>query len=329
MPNATALVSALRAGVTGEISDTFKSRLYEESAMRELLFKFIPTKKGEARQKLFSFKSSTPFPSLQKYGESRTYKGLKDYAFTMKLYNYELTITWDKYEEIDDQLGDVRTQASSAVNRFFEMQEVLYTEYLDGVKNLNPALELAWTGTSLFNTVDGDGNDLFGASGGNIITGSGTSVEAILHDLASVKNRAMKMTDLIAGKPLFRNSEVTFDKFHVMHPVDLNDSFFKASEAKMLRTNLSNNTSESNVYQGKFTAEANQYLIDQNDWFVVIEHPVWKPFLLRGPDNVETFMADQSNSDRARDNNELGMYMNVRTGVVPYMQNVIYKVSNT
>ena len=328
MPN-SAFQSAMRAGVTGQISDTFKGRMAEDTAMRTMLYKFIPTTKGDARQILLSFKSSTPFPSLWKYGTSRDYKGLKDYFHAVNLYNYQLNITWDKFDESDDQLQDIRSQASSAVVRFFEMQDVLYTEYLDGVKDLNPSLGLSWTGTSLFNTVDGDGNDLYGVSGGNIITGTGTSASAIQHDLAQVRKRAMNMKDPIAGRPLFRNSEITYDKFHCISPAGLDNAFLEASESKFFKRKADNNTSEDNIFLNKISYTPNQNLIDQNDWFVVINHPTWKPFILRSPGNVETFMSDESNSDIARDKGQYGIHMNVRTGLVPYMQNVIYKISNS
>jgi len=328
MPN-SAFTSAMRAGVTGEIKDTFKQAMYEDQVMRNILYRFIPTSKGDARQKLLSFKSATPFPSLWKYGESRKYKGIKDYFYSMELYNYELAITWNKFDEFDDQIGDVRQQAQSATNRFFQLQDVQYTEYLDGVKDLNPELKTAWTGTSLFNTVDGDGNDLFGAVGGNIISGLGTGADAIQKNLMQVQRRGILMKDPIANKPLFSPKDLGFEKMHCIVPASMNEEFYVASQSKFFKRSTNNNTSEDNVLQQKFSYSINPYLVDQNDWYVVINHPYWKPFLLRAPDSVETFMADESNSDWARDRAEYGVYMNVRTGLAPYMQNTIFKVSNT
>ena len=79
---------------------------------------------------------------------------------------------------------------------------------------------------------------------------------------------------------------------------------------------------------GKFRWHINPYLTDTSDWYVVVEHPVWKPFVYRAPKSIRQIIADFNNSDRAREFNELALHADIRNRLGVWMPATIIKVNN-
>jgi len=318
---------SLKAGVINELMETWRQQFPVYEKQQEVLMRQL--KYTNIRNASYPFKESLPFVKLWNYGMPRQYQTFKDRVLTMNIVPYDLTIPWSGWDEEDDQLGDMRTHVQMAVKRFLMLPDVLASEYFNGTADLNPSLLTAYDGVSLFSATDGDGAARFGATGGNIITGSGLTVSGIVQDFASVQQRIMAFVDPTAGKPIFSEEDVAYKNLFVIAPKEANQVFQKASQSEFIKIDNTSNTAESNYIKGTFEYSLNQYLTDTVDWYVVMRHSYFKPFAYRGPKDVRTIAADMMNSDKAREYNENALYSDVRTRLGPFFPACIIKVNNS
>lgn len=317
---------SLKAGVINALMDTWKQTMPKFEEQQKLMIRQLPY--TNIRNASYPWKESLPFVKLWNYGMPRTYQLFRDRVLTMGLVPYELTIPWSRFDQEDDQLGDTLQHVQLAVERYGMLPDVLIAEYLNGVANLNPSLANAYDGASLFSATDGDGASRLGVSGGNIVSGSGASVAGVIHDINVVHRRLLNMVDSTAGKPIFDPKDITLSKLHVIAPTALNEIFLKATNTEYIRSDAGVTVAESNYVKGTFDFHLNPYLTDTTDWYVVCEHPYWKPFVYRAPKSVESILADINNSDKARGTMEYAIYTHLRTRLGVWMPAVIVKVNN-
>lgn len=320
------ITRSLIAGVLDDLKQTWDQEMPVFKKQQEKLIKFLKT--STIRNAQWAWKESLPFPKLWPYGESRTMQTFKDRYITLGKYNYELGISWSRFDEDDDQLSDLRPHIQMAVKRFGMLPDVLISEYFNGTASLNPAILTAYDGVALCSTVDGDGAARFGVTSGNLITGSGLTVAGVIHDIHVAQRQFLKMTDPTAGKPIFTPDDVKFQNLTLLGPNEANEVFQKAANSEFLRSDLGSITAESNYLKGLFAWELNPYLTDTSDYYVVLNHPYWKPFVYRSPDKVESIIADINNSDQARNTGEYGIYCTIRSALGLWMPQTIIKINN-
>ena len=315
-----------QAGVISELMETWRQQMPIFEKQQQLLCRFL--KFTKIRKAAYPFKESVPFPKYWGYGMTRTYQVFRDRVIELGIVPYELTIPWNAFDEEDDLLGDTRTHVQGAVKRFGQLPDVLLSEYINGIADLNPTLYNAYDGASLFSATDGNGNDRLGVSGGNIVTGSGLTVAGVIHDYHVVQRRMMQWLDPTASKPIFSPDEAQYSNLAAIGPLAANEVFKKAAKGEFLKTDAGNITSETNIIKGEFEFHLNPYLTDSSDWYVVLKHPYLKAFAYRAPRDVKTIIADINNSDKARETNEYSVYSHVRTRLGVWFPGVIVKVNN-
>ena len=317
--------NSLLAGVQKDLLDFWKQPTPAFEVFKKLMT--YPMAWKPIRNMPLAWKESIPFVSLWPYGDGRKYKTFKDRVMYAQIFNYELSIPFSKFDEEDDQLGDLRAHVQMCVQSYKKLPTILTMEYLNGVAVYNNTLLNAYDGVSVFSDVDGDGAARFGATGGNIVTGSGVTVAAVLKDFAVAQQRFMAFQDPTAGLPIFAEGDADYKNMVAIIPTSLNEVFQKASNAEMIRTDLTNNTSESNYLKGTFRYEISPYLTDTSDWYIVLEHPYYKPFFY-SEKPMESIVADMSNSDRSREYNENTIYTHVRNRIGVWFPGVIIKINN-
>ena len=320
------VTESLRAGLQNELMDTWKKEgpVYEKQQavlIRRLSYTNL-------RKAPYGFKESLPFPERWDYGTTRKKQTFRDRVIYSSIHPYSLAIPWSRWDEVDDQLGDLRSHVQQATRRFLQLPDALYSEYFNGAASLNPALVNAYDGVGIFSNVDGAGNPRFGATGGNIVTGSGLSTAAVMHDMAVAQRRLLSFTDPTARKPLFSEDEVAFSKLVAIIPKELNEIFQKVTDQEFIRSDLTSVTAESNYLKGTFEYRVNQYLTDPSDWYVVLNHNFYKPFIYRGPKGPETVIADMNNSDHARDTAEYAFYADIRVSLGVWFPASIIKIDS-
>lgn len=317
---------SLQAGILADLKESWRQSIPVFRKQQEKLFKFLP--QTNIRTATWVWKESLPFPAYWPYGKGRTKQNFKDRFIQLGKYNYELSIPWSRFDEEDDQLGDLRTHVQSAVKRYGMLPDVLASEYFNGAASLNPSILNAYDGVSLFSTVDGDGAARLGVTGGNIVTGSGLTLQGTVHDFFVAMQRFLDMTDPTTGKPIFSPDDVQLKNMFCLVPNEALEVFKKAAESEYFRVEAANITSEYNIVKGTFEWEPNPYLTDPSDWYIILTHPYYKPFLYREPGNVETIIADMNNSDSARETGEYAIFTHVRTAIGPWFPYVILKINN-
>lgn len=317
------------AGVQAHLKDTWRQKqpIYEKQ-QEWLLFKLNTEGKQEIRNATWVWKETTAFPNLWMYGKPRQYSSFVDRYITMNLVPYSMAIEWSKFDDEDDQLGDMKMHAQRSVERFLMLPDVLIAEYFNGTASLNPDLLSAYDGASIFSATNGSGAARGGATGGNIVTGTGITPAAIMHDLFRVQQRFLSFVDPNAGKPILSPDEVKFENMMVVNPVQLNEVVHKAADSENLKVSTDNMVSETNILKGRFEHQENQYLTSTTNWFVVLKHPMWRPFAYRAPKSVDSVIADINNSDRMREFYNMCIYANIRTRLGPYFPLVIIEVTN-
>lgn len=318
------ITQSLKAGVQGWIKETWRQVVPVFAKQQELLVRTLPY--SSIRNVSMVFKDSLPFPSLWDYGTPRSYKNFQDRVLQVLLIPYSIAIAYSHYDELDDQIGDIKEHVQSSIKRFAQLPDVLISEYFNGTASLNPSLSNAFDGASIFSATDGAGADRLGVSGGNIISGSGLNAAGFIHDLSVAQRRFMNFVDPVALKPIYDPADVAYDKLEVIVPTSLNEIVQKVSNTEYIRSDASVTVAESNWVKGTFKFHVNPYLTDTSEWYVVANNGYWKPFVYRAPKDIESILADRSNSDRARETNEFVFFADTRVGLAPYFPGSIIKV---
>lgn len=319
-------IESRRAGILADLKETWRQDMPKWEQVTNLLVRKLAV--TNLREASYVWKESLPFPSYWPYGMGRKKKTFRDRRITINLWNYELSIPWQGFDADDDQLGDMKTHVQSAVDRYGQLPITLFTEYFNGTAIEQPYLSYPYDGATLFSATDGDGNARLGATGGNIITGTGATTSGVLHDFAVAQQRFMSFVDPTSSKPFFDEAMVGYDKMVAIIPKELNEIFQKATKAEFIKTDPGNMTSETNYLKGTFEYRINPFLSDTSDWYIVLNHRYYKPFVYRAPGDVSSIIADASNSDHARETNEFVLYTHVRLGLAPYFPGSIIKVNN-
>ena len=317
--------NSLIAGIQRDLADFWRQPTPTYDELRKALIYPLPWK--PIRNMPLVFKETLPFPELWNYGDGRNKKSFKDRIVYGTIKNYSLVIPWSKFDEEDDQLGDLRAHVQRAVIQYKKLPAVLTTEYFNGVPVYNPALVPAYDGVSLFSSVDGNGHARFGVSGGNIVTGSGLTTAGVLNDLFVALDRFMQMRDPTAGLPIFSSDEANLSNLTAIIPTGLMELFTKATKAEIIRSSPDTTMPESNYVKGTFKFMVNPLLTDPNDWYLLLKNDYYKPFAY-SEKSVETMIADQSNSDEARNRGENAFYSETRNRLIPFSPVCVIKINN-
>lgn len=317
-----------KAGVLDAVADTWKNKYPVFKEQQSLFFHNVPY--TNIRKAEYVWKEAIPFPKKWSYGRGRTYQTFIDRLITCKTMPFELTIPFNLYDERDDQLQDVRAHVSMSVQRFHMISDKLAAEYFNGAASLNDELVNAYDGAALFNATQGDGSDRLGVSGGNLITGSGLTVDGVINDIAAAQQRFLDMQDE-EGQPFYTEEDVDYKNLVVIGPNAANEVLQRASGSEYLRVDSTNVVSESNYQKGTWQYRLNPYLTENNDLMVVVRNDYWKPFIHRSPDSegIRSIFADFDNSDRARDLNEAAILSDVRIGLCPWFIGAMIKINNS
>lgn len=322
------LTQSIRIGAIGELKDTWKRNMPSfQKQYSKILRKLKP---NTARNAIYPFKESLPYLNKWSYKTERLFKSLRDRVINMGKIPYNLSIMWSKWDALDDQLDmeEVKTHAQSCTKRYLRLPFDLYTEYCNGTASLNDSILNAYDGASLYSTTDGSGAARFGATGGNILNGSGRTVAGFMHDLMVAQQRFFGFLDPTAGLEIFDDTSADVSKFFIVGPKTYNEIFTKASEQEFIRSDPTSYTSESNFLKGKFEFAINPQLSDDEDWYIFLEHELWKAFVFRGDEEVESFTMDLGNSDHAKLMYEEGFLTNMRCYLAPFMPACTIKINN-
>lgn len=334
------------AGVQRHLMETWKQEFPVFHQQQKRLLKFLPwTAEGTSRplrKATYPWKESVPMPKPWPYGKGRTYQTFRDRKLDMTIYPFDLTVMWSGWDETDDIPGDLRSHVEMGVKRFFMLPDQMIAEYFNGTASLNPSLHNAYDGATMFSATDGDGAARMSVTGGNIVSAPSPTPAGIHTTLGYCQQRWLNAKDP-AGQPIFTPSDVQYKNMFVIHPVALTQAMQRASSQEFLHLENQSLGPASNWLKGTFQHEANPYLSDQSDYYVVLDHPYWKAFVWKAPgtnsagessgeiaqSDLRTIIADFNNSDNARQYNEIAQHCDIRAGLAPWFVMMTIKANVT
>lgn len=316
---------SLKIGVLDDLSKMWDTE--QEAAMesRKKLFHDVPwVPQYESK---FVWKQDTPMPVPWEKGTEIPASVFDDVAIVCGVFPYGQRFEYFKWDAAMDQIGDLKQHAESGIKRYSTLYRYFYADYFNGTTNYLFYPQLAYDGAALFSANDGSGNDRMKVSGGNTMNATSLTTAGIKTDIHRAIQRWLGMKQPISGHPVFRPDEVTLDKIWCLIPPSLEERFFDLAEARILYTEPAINTAQSNTLVTKLRYQIDNLLTDSSDYYIVIEHPYWKPFIYRGVSSIESFLATAANSDDARKLNIEAWFSNTMMGCCPWAMFTIIKVN--
>lgn len=314
MPIGSNLQSSIVQGIFRDFNNMFKVKSPVYKKMNERIMRKVPD--SSVRNGKYGWKNSVPVVNLWEHGTGRKHQAIDDSEIEIPIFPYEQTSDVHYRDIKHDQLGDIREHMNFGVNRFLAHPQKLTSEYMNAVSVQNPSLLKAYDGADLYSATDGNGSARFGRTGGNILTGFDRTVEGFSDFLYQVQSAYLALFDTTTEELLFGYEDVSFDKMFVVVPRTMNEIVTKVANVSYLKTDSANNVSEGNYFatHGKFDFYVNPLLTDENSFFVFLDHPIWKAFVYRQEESIDSIWADMTNSDLAREKGVISLFNNQEMG---------------
>jgi len=286
---------------------------------------------SDTDQEFYAYFKDAPFPAFHPAGENMAKAGFSAVQFSVLNHDYSREIEWLRNNESDDQLRMLRPRAQEAGANFAYRYTDAFFDILLSTTAFLPATLTAPDGAAIFATTDGAGNARFGATSGNLLTGTGVaSPTTIRTDTfnAMEQYRLMKNTQ---GKRLFP-------------PAVLNQGFIvyagAALEQVFTEAFLQNPTTNVATAAGAVAAEnvfaaAGKKVelrfcqeITDNDYFVFLRGTPFKPIFHQAREPLtESYHDETTSAEHARSKSRSLMYT-TRDGYGLWLPYGVIKVNN-
>lgn len=129
-------------------------------------------------QEVYAYYKDAPHPRYHPRGENMPQVGFDAVQFTVPNYDWSIEVPWHKNDEADDQLRMLRPRVADAGENYAMLDHRLFFQLLTGTTDaqlLPNATPNAPDGAGLFSTTDGASAARFGATSGNLLTGTGVA----------------------------------------------------------------------------------------------------------------------------------------------------------
>ncbi len=289
---------------------------------------------SDTDQEFYAYYESAPHPRYWPRGQNVAKSGFEAVQFSVTNRDWGREVEWHKNDEEDDQLTMLRNRAIEAGKNFALLDHRVFFQILEGTSDpeLLPAIPNAPDGAALYATQDGDSNDRFGASGGNLITGTGVATSAaITADTFSAIEQFHLFQDT-QGQQLLPPS-VLDSGFIVYHGAARTQEFveaFNQNPTTAAATTATSNAGVQNIFQaGGFNIELRptQY-ISTDDYYLFLRGAPFKPIFeqTRLPLEEETF--DEMNSKESARSLQRSVIFHRRSGYGVFLPWGTVKVNN-
>ena len=265
------------------------------------------------REHKFGYIEAAPHFEQWIRGQSIPEDAMDSTDFTVPVFTWGRRVKWHNEDREDDQTQSLFDIARAAGESAGLLPERFFFDLITNTTGTLPAIPLAPDGASMFSTTNGNGDDRFGVSGGNLLTGSGVaSVSAIRTDYYNGIEQWKALQDG-KGQPLL-SPEIVDSGVVIVHGSGNTEAFEEAflqkrqgevqgTDAGTTPTNLVQDASRNVQLWGSSR-------ISDNDWFM---------FLMGAP-KKSTFFLDrkgiqEESSLRGENNGDL-----TRTTGVEYIQ---------
>ena len=297
---ASLLVNGLRA----DFADTY-SAIRNRQAQAALALVMELDVAATNRYHDFGYFEAGPHAELWRRGDSIPTEGFDSKSVRAVVHNWGRRVEWHENDRADDQTQSLSDQARSAGRSWGLLPERMFFDLLLGTTTTLPAVPTAPDGAAFFATT-ASGAARFGASSGNLLTGSGVATaSAIQTDFYNAIEQAKAYQDG-KGQPLF-DADTTDGPVLIIHGSGNTQAFEEAFLQKRqgVVKGTDAGTTPTNIVQD---ASRNVKLwgtsrISDNDWFVFFLNAPKKPTfqLTRKALLEQSAFEGSQNSDRVRD----------------------------
>ena len=318
------------AGLRAEFLQIYEQAYRGLAGLDVAMDRDIPSDKNHEK---FAYWTSTPYMRQWRRGQTMTQGEFQSVQWTVYNKEWALAIKWHYADLQDDLTKTLASHARRGGANAATLDERIFFQILTSASDplLLDSIPSAPDGVSLFYATDGAGANRFGASSGNLLSGSGVATSvAIRTDIYKSLVQFGTFTDT-EGQPL--HDPGVIDQGITVYAGVANQQVFE--EALYNRLTTWDTKAAGNVQVSNLLSDAGKNIklvltqrISDNDWFVMLNGSNVKPVfsMLRDPmrDVTSTF----DNSDNARDTGMESIRWFMRKGYGVALPYGIIKIDN-
>ena len=324
--------NTLTAGIRADFASEYASS-YETSKARlaNCMDLGVPSDK---LTEIYAYYKTAPYPRIWKRGDAIPQDAFDSVQFSVTNRDWAIQVEWNENDREDDQTRSLMQRAREAGTNFATLSERVFFQILTGsVSNdLLPAIPTAPDGAAMYAATDGSGAARFGATGGNLVTGSGVASSAAIRTDFYNAIEQLRLFQDTQGQPL--HSEDYIDKgLTVVYPVSAEMTFREAFQQG--RTLAADTTAQSNAAVSNIIMESGLNItlwgsprITDNDWFVFANGAPLKPVFQQVRRPLRESYANMDNSDLARTTKIESVSWDSRDGFGVFLPYSTVKVNN-
>ena len=312
----------LANGLSTQFVDTYQA--VQNRVAESAIGKFVDLNiKATNRTHEFAYLNSAPHMEHWRRGDSVPTDMMDSVGFTATAHTWARRIPWHKEDRKDDQTNSLYDMARTAGSSAALLPARFAFDAFNNTANTLPSIPNAPDGVSLFNANDGAGNDRFGVSGGNIVSGSDIwdTTAATVAAVYEAIERFKGMKDG-KGQPLWTD-DVLEQGFLIIHPhgrtQEMDEAFIQRRQGSAA------GGAPSNVFQDAsrdFELFGTQRLTTDN-LLVTLKGAPKKPLFLMDREGVteQSSLEGDNNSDHTRNTGEEYVQFERRCGLgiaLPY-----------
>jgi phage major head subunit gpT-like protein len=328
----------LTNGLRMEFWDTYekiKNRLPDEQLGMVMDLSITATN----RKHDFGYIEAAPHAEQWVRGAGIPEDAMDSTKFSVTAYNWGRRVKWMEDDREDEQTQSLLPMARMAGESFALLPQRFFFDLITNDSALNstlPAVPNAPDGAAMFYATDGDGDDRFGVSGGNLISGGGVTTTALIQsDYYTALQRFSEFQDG-KGYPMFNPGTIDGGVV-IIYPPELREIMEKAFLQKRQGVDITGSNAGTTPTNIIFDASRNvtlwcsSYLSDANDWFVFLKNAPVKPTFTmeRRALRELTSLMDDNNSDSVRTTKEEYIQWDSRLGAGIALPYAAIKVTNT
>lgn len=321
------------ADLTNGLRATFTDAYMKPAQQSPLLDKVMEIVPSDARQQIYSYPTTAPYPGLWQQGQGIPEGNFTYVQFTVPNFRYGRRIAWEVDDREDGQTDSLYSQAQTLGQHWATLPERLFFENLLGTASVLPAISNAPDGLAAISS-----STRFGVSGGNTNAGAGVATGAAIRtDFWNVVvGGYFRMVQDTEGQPYFTDAELD-QGYVIIHGPALTQVMAEAfKQGRTLQTvvygsntaaaggAVTNTILESGVPISLWCTQR----LSGNSWYAIALGAKKKPFFHQVRKSVAGTYANDANSDIARDYNQEYIQFKSRGNVAPFLPFGLFRIGS-
>ncbi len=315
-------------GLRSELLGTYR-RMFE--TRRDRLSKVMTMDLPSTRRtEFYFFWQSAPHMVKWAYGEGMGESGFKGVRFNITNVRWGRAISWQADDRADDQTNSLLQQARGLGESAALLDERVFFQIMQGTsdadlltaRGADPGNEdtaggvpNAPDGQALFSTTRDGTNDRFGATNGNLLTGTaataGPSEANMRTDYWTVREQFGLLQDT-EGQPLFNSSDLESEAVFIfaMNNWEIASQAFQRSTIPVSSAGVSSELEAAGLAPTLWPSAR----ITTDDYFTGLVGPATRAVFSQSRESINEIVATMANSDIARQVDEESIRFKLRKG---------------